>query len=92
MTAKPQTLTVHWIDAFTQVPFAGNPAVVIPQADGLSVEQMQQIAREVNCSETAFICPATHPEARHRPALVYTEARSGSLRACHGGSDACLDD
>jgi PhzF family phenazine biosynthesis protein len=56
-------LSIHWIDAFTQVPFAGNPAVVVPQAEGLSGSQMQQIAREVNCSETAFICSATHPEA-----------------------------
>lgn len=59
--SKP--LVVYWVDAFTQVPFTGNPAVVVSQADGLTEIQMQQIAREMNCSETAFITQASHPEA-----------------------------
>ncbi len=54
---------MYWVDAFTEKPLRGNPAVVVPQADDLSEAQMQGIAREVNCSETAFICPATVPEA-----------------------------
>ncbi len=58
-----EPLPAYWVDAFTQQPFTGNPAVVIPQAEGLSASQMQQIAREVNCSETAFICPPTDPKA-----------------------------
>lgn len=52
-----------WVNAFTQTPFSGNPAVVIPQADGLSDSQMQLIAREMNCSETAFVSQPTVPEA-----------------------------
>src|SRR6185437_7094542 len=32
------------------------PAGVIPNADGLTDQQMQAIARELNNSETAFIC------------------------------------
>ena len=59
-------LTTYWIDAFTDRPFQGNPAVVVPQADGLSDQQMQQIAREVNCSETAFVLTASQPEADFR--------------------------
>lgn len=53
----------YWVDAFTQTPFTGNPAVVIPDADHLSDQQMQQLAREVNCSETAFICSTDQEEA-----------------------------
>jgi trans-2,3-dihydro-3-hydroxyanthranilate isomerase len=64
MTRLPvEPLPAYWVDAFTQQPFTGNPAVVIPEAEGLTATQMQQIAREVNCSETAFISPPTHPQA-----------------------------
>jgi PhzF family phenazine biosynthesis protein len=45
------------VDAFTSVPFAGNPAAVCvlsaPQPD----EWMQAVAREMNLSETAFLLP-----------------------------------
>ncbi len=64
MTPLPvEPLPAYWVDAFTQKPFTGNPAVVIPRAEGLTPAQMQQIAREVNCSETAFISPSTDPKA-----------------------------
>jgi trans-2,3-dihydro-3-hydroxyanthranilate isomerase len=43
------------IDAFTAEPFAGNRAGVVLDADELSDEQMQTIAAELNCSETAFV-------------------------------------
>ncbi|MGZ6507190.1 MAG: PhzF family phenazine biosynthesis protein [Tumebacillaceae bacterium] len=46
---------IYQMDAFTHVPFGGNPAGVVPNADGLTTEQMQKIAREMNCSETAFV-------------------------------------
>ncbi len=63
MAPADSSRLAYWVDAFTDIPFGGNPAVVIPQAEGLSDRQMQQIAREVNCSETAFVLPATIPEA-----------------------------
>jgi trans-2,3-dihydro-3-hydroxyanthranilate isomerase len=43
------------IDAFTSSPFSGNPCAVVPEADGLSEEQMQLIARETNQPETSFV-------------------------------------
>jgi trans-2,3-dihydro-3-hydroxyanthranilate isomerase len=46
---------VYQVDAFTDRPFLGNPAGVVPEADGLPEGLMQRIAREMNCSETAFI-------------------------------------
>ena len=49
--------TLHVIDAFTSVPFKGNPAAVCivdqPSDDGW----MQLVAREMNLSETAFVRP-----------------------------------
>ena len=38
-------LALHWLDVFTDRPFAGNPLAVVPDADGLSDEHMQAIAR-----------------------------------------------
>lgn len=54
---------VKIVDAFTKKAFEGNPAGVVLEANGLTDTQMQLIARELNLSETAFILPATVPEA-----------------------------
>ena len=48
-------LIVYQIDSFTKDKFKGNPAGVIVNADGLSDNQMQLIAKELNNSETAFL-------------------------------------
>ena len=50
-----KTLRLYQIGAFTNKIFRGNPAGVISNADGLSDQQMQDISRELNNSETAFI-------------------------------------
>jgi PhzF family phenazine biosynthesis protein len=39
---------VYQIDSFTKTKFKGNPAGVVVNADGLSDDQMQKIARELN--------------------------------------------
>lgn len=46
---------IYQVDVFTTEKFRGNPAGVVPEADGLSADQMQLIARELNNSETAFV-------------------------------------
>lgn len=46
---------LYQVDAFTNQKLSGNPAGVISNAQGLSDEKMQQIARELNNSETAFM-------------------------------------
>lgn len=46
---------LYQIDSFTKEKFTGNPAGVITNADGLTADDMQKIARELNNSETAFI-------------------------------------
>jgi PhzF family phenazine biosynthesis protein len=48
-------LTIYQVDAFTRRPFSGNPAGVclLPQAK--DDKWMQNVAREMNLSETAFL-------------------------------------
>ncbi len=53
------------VDVFTDRPFTGNPLCVVPDAAGLSGEQMQAIAREMNLSETTFVLPPTDPQAAY---------------------------
>ena len=48
------------LDVFTDQPFSGNPLAVFPEGEGLGDEQMQQIAREMNLSETVFVLPSEH--------------------------------
>jgi trans-2,3-dihydro-3-hydroxyanthranilate isomerase len=54
------------LDVFTDQPFAGNPLAVFPEAEGLTDERMQQIAREMNLSETVFVLPPTDENALRR--------------------------
>ena len=42
-------------DVFTNRRFGGNPLAIVEEADPLSTEQMQVIAREFNLSETIFV-------------------------------------
>jgi trans-2,3-dihydro-3-hydroxyanthranilate isomerase len=60
-------------DVFTETRFGGNPLAVLPNAAGLSDQQMSQIAREFNYSETTFVFP---PEKGHtRKVRIFTPAR-----------------
>jgi trans-2,3-dihydro-3-hydroxyanthranilate isomerase len=45
------------VDVFTDRPFGGNPLAVFPEAEGLTTEEMQRLAREMNLSETTFVLP-----------------------------------
>jgi predicted PhzF superfamily epimerase YddE/YHI9 len=50
------------VDAFTPTPFAGNPAAVLVLPAAAPVGWMQQVAREMNLSETAFLVPRPAPD------------------------------
>ena len=50
------------VDVFTDRKFGGNPLAVIPDAQGLSTEQMQSIAAEFNLAETTFVLPPKDPK------------------------------
>jgi trans-2,3-dihydro-3-hydroxyanthranilate isomerase len=66
MSALDRPLTYHVLDVFTDHAYAGNPLAVVLDADGLSSEQMQQMAREFNLSETTFVLPTTATESTYR--------------------------
>lgn len=50
------------VDVFTRDRFSGNQLAVIPDARGLSGEEMQQIAAEFRYSEVTFVLPPENPE------------------------------
>ena len=54
------------VDAFTERPFAGNPAAVVLDAQNLSDAQMQSIASEMRVAGTAFLMPASRPDCQWR--------------------------
>jgi trans-2,3-dihydro-3-hydroxyanthranilate isomerase len=54
------------IDAFTARPLTGNPCAVLLDADDLDDQTMLAIAREMNLSETAFVCRSTLADFRVR--------------------------
>jgi PhzF family phenazine biosynthesis protein len=50
-------LRITQVDAFTNRPFTGNPAAVAVLAELPADSWMQDVAREMNLSETAFLLP-----------------------------------
>ncbi|MGD2068859.1 MAG: PhzF family isomerase, partial [Gemmatimonadota bacterium] len=90
---------VHQVDAFTTEPFTGNPAGVVPHADGLSEREMQAIARELNNSETAFVLRPDGPDHDVRvrfftpttevPSCGHATIAAHYVRAVEGGLPSC---
>ena len=52
-----------FVDVFTDKPYSGNQLAVFPNANGLTAEQMQKLANEINYSETTFILENSDPLA-----------------------------
>ena len=50
-------------DVFTDTPLTGNQLAVFTDARDLTVEEMQELARETKLSETVFVLPPTDPTA-----------------------------
>jgi trans-2,3-dihydro-3-hydroxyanthranilate isomerase len=59
------------VDVFAETKYAGNQLAVFPQAKDLSTAEMQQIAKELNFSETTFIT-SLEPEAGGYPVRIFT--------------------
>jgi trans-2,3-dihydro-3-hydroxyanthranilate isomerase len=66
-------LTYHTLDVFTDRIFGGNPLAVFPDAEDLSSDLMQRIARELNLSETVFLSPP-ESEGCARRVRIFTPA------------------
>jgi trans-2,3-dihydro-3-hydroxyanthranilate isomerase len=58
------------MDVFTDRPLEGNQLAIYTDARGLSTEQMQSIAREMNLSETTFIFPREIEDERRQGTRV----------------------
>ena len=54
------------IDVFTSRPFGGNQLAVFTDAAGLSDAEMQELAHEMNFSESTFVIPADSADAVRR--------------------------
>src|SRR5437588_7450581 len=57
-------------DVFAEEPLQGNQLAVFCDARGLTTEEMQAIAREMNLSETTFILPRMREVERERGVQV----------------------
>lgn len=66
-------ITYYICDVFTDQQFGGNPLAVIPDAQGLTSEQMQKIAREFNFSESTFVLPPS--QGHSREVRIFTPSR-----------------
>jgi trans-2,3-dihydro-3-hydroxyanthranilate isomerase len=56
-TQAARRLPFVQLDVFSSRPLEGNPLAVFPDGRGLTDQQMQAIAREMNLSETTFVLP-----------------------------------
>lgn len=82
-------LPYHVLDVFTDRPFTGNPLAVVQQADHLSQQQMQAIAREFNLSETVFV-QAPRAENALAHVRIFTPAKELPFAGHPTVGTACL--
>lgn len=80
MTRKERAMSVRQyrflqLDVFTERALSGNPLAVFPEAEGLSDTEMQQIAREMNLSETVFVLPPRDDGKALRRLRIFTPGR-----------------
>jgi len=68
------------LDVFTDRAFTGNPLAVFPEAEGLTDEQMMQIAREMNLSETVFVLTPEATKEVHTTAADEIGSKPSVLR------------
>lgn len=55
------SIPITWVDAFSDVPFGGNPAAVCLLGEPLPDERLQSIAFELGIAETAYLTPTDDP-------------------------------
>ena len=94
-------INIYQVDAFSEKSFGGNPAGVVPNARFLTEIQMQNIANEMNLSETAFVIPLDEDLFRVRfftsvcevdlcghatIATFYTLAKMGYIESIYNGT------
>lgn len=81
------------VDVFHTQPLTGNPLAVLFDAEGLSTDEMQQITRWLNFSETTFLLPPTSRDADYRVRIFTLDrempfAGHPTLGTCHAWLEA----
>jgi PhzF family phenazine biosynthesis protein len=81
-------MPIHVVDAFTDRPFAGNPAAVCVLDGPADAGWMQQVATEMNLSETAFLRPVATTDADYElrwftPAVEVALCGHATLASAH---------
>ena len=56
----------HLVNVFAESPLGGNPLCVFEDAGDLDDATMQALALQFNLSETTFVMPSSHADARVR--------------------------
>ena len=72
MYSESRSFRFYKADVFTDVPFGGNPVAVIPDGDQFSDREFQQIAREMNLSETVFVLSPTDASTAVAKLRIFT--------------------
>jgi PhzF family phenazine biosynthesis protein len=80
-------LVIGIVDVFADEPLSGNPLAVVEDADGLTLAEMKQIAREFNQAETTFIMRSTSADRKLRS---FTAAGAEVVGAGHNALGAWL--
>ncbi len=88
MSTSSRSRPFAQVDVFCSQAGRGNPVAVVGDADGLSVDAMQQFAAWTNLSETTFVVPPTRPGADYRvriftPSQELPFAGHPTLGTCH---------
>jgi len=83
-----RTRPFQQVDVFTHTAYRGNPVAVVLDGDGLTTDEMQQVANWTNLSETTFVLPPTDPAADYRvriftPVAELPFAGHPTLGTCH---------
>ena len=81
------SVAIYQVDAFSDVPFRGNPAAVCLLDGPMDGAWMQDVAREMNLSETAFLYPEAPGFRRRwfRPVVEVETGRELSWRSSPAG-------
>ena len=95
---SPRSYRFVQVDVFTDRVFGGNPLAVFFDGRGLDDVLMQQIAREMNLSETVFLLPPSRPDcvaalriftpAREVPFAGHPTVGTAWVLAAHGMAPA----
>ncbi|PVD29936.1 hypothetical protein C0Q70_09195 [Pomacea canaliculata] len=97
MAANNQTqLKLYTVDAFSSIPFSGNPAAVclLPLDRVISDKTLQDIAAEMNLSETAYIRLLSDSESfqtSNTSSSIAFETLSGDLIVKRKGNSISMD-